>query len=442
MAERHPTENDRLYALACQLMPGGVNSTIRNVLPHLVITRTFGSRITDADGNEYIDYHGAFGPPLLGHNHPEVNGRVADALQQSLLPGAGVTPLEIELAQKIRQHVPSAERVLFCNSGSEATFHALRVARAFTGRKEIVKFQGCYHGFHDAVLTNILSPAEKIGHPDPHSAGMLPEVLVQTLVCAFNSLEDVERALHSHRGQVAAIIIEPVGHNMGCVLPKPGFLEGLRQLATMHGTVLIFDEVITGFRHHLGGYQAICGVKPDLTTLGKAIANGFPLAAVCGRAAIMDHFTTRPGGDAYYAGTFNGNAVSMAAALATIAILEREPVHQHIFALGDRMRRGLQAIHHRLGTGATVAGFGSIFLSYFLQGSIESYSDAVRNDAARFVEYRRRLMERGIFKIPLNLKRNHIGFAHSEADIDHTLEACEQVLKEMRVAPRTSAGGV
>ncbi|MGH9454873.1 MAG: aspartate aminotransferase family protein, partial [Terriglobia bacterium] len=288
MAELYHTESDRLYELACQLMPGGVNSTIRNVLPHLVITRTCGSRITDADGNEYIDYHGAFGPPLLGHNHPEVNRRVAEALQQSLLPGAGVTLLEIELAQKIRQHVPSAERVLFCNSGSEATFHALRVARAFTGRQKILKFQGCYHGFHDAVLTNILSPAEKIGHPDPHSAGMLPEVLAQTLVCAFNSLQDVERTLQSHRGQVAAIIVEPVAHNMGCVLPKPGFLEGLRQLATAHGAVLIFDEVITGFRHHLGGYQAICGVKPDLTTLGKAIANGFPLAAVCGCTGIMD----------------------------------------------------------------------------------------------------------------------------------------------------------
>ena len=442
LPERLHHESDRLYELACQLMPGGVNSTLRNVLPHLVITRTTGARITDADGNEYIDYQGAFGPPLLGHNHPEVNRRVTEALERSLLPGVGVTPLEIELAQKIQRHVPSAQKVLFSNSGSEATFHALRVARAFTGRRKILKFQGCYHGFHDAVLTNILSPVEKIGHPDPHSAGMLPEVMAQTLVCAFNSLDDVEQALRAHKREVAAIIVEPVAHNMGCVLPKPGFLEGLRQLATAHGTVLIFDEVITGFRHHLGGYQAICGVKPDLTTLGKAIANGFPLAVVCGKAEIMDHFTTRPGGDAYFAGTFNGNAVSMAAALATIDVLEREPVHRHIFALGERMRRGLQEIRQRLDLRATVAGFGSIFLTYFMEGPIESYSDVVRNDAARFVEYRRRLMARGIFKIPLNLKRNHIGYAHREADIDRTLEACERVLKEMTAAPQTSAGGV
>ena len=431
MPERLHNQNDRLYELACRLMPGGVNSTIRNVLPHLVITRTAGARITDACGNEYIDYHAAFGPPLLGHNHPEVIRRVMEALKRSLLPGVGVAPLEIELAQKIRQHVPSAQKVLFCNSGSEATFHALRVTRAFTGRRKILKFQGCYHGFHDAVLTNILSPVEKIGFPDPHSAGMLPEAMAQTLVCAFNSLEEVEQALQAHRDDVAAIIVEPVAHNMGCVLPKVGFLEGLRHLATAHGTVLIFDEVITGFRHHLGGYQAICGVRPDLTTLGKAIANGFPLAVVCGKAEIMDHFTTRPGGDAYFAGTFNGNAVSMAAALATIDVLEREPVHRHIFALGERMRRGLDEIHQRLGTGATVAGFGSIFLTYFMAGPVESYSDVARNNAMRFVEYRRRLIAHGIFKIPLNPKRNHIGYAHSEADIDRTLEACERVLKEM-----------
>jgi glutamate-1-semialdehyde 2,1-aminomutase len=427
--------------MACGVMPGGVNSTIRNIEPHLVITRTSGARITDAEGNEYIDYQAAFGPPLLGHNHPEVNRRVAEALEQSLLPGVGVTPLEIKLAQKICQHVPSAQKVLFCNSGSEATFHALRVARAYTGRRKILKFQGCYHGFHDAVLTNVLSPPDRIGQPDPHSAGMLSEVLDQTLVAAFNRLEDVEDALESHRDEVAAIIVEPVAHNMGCVLPKPGFLEGLRGLATRHGAVLIFDEVITGFRHHLGGYQAICGVTPDLTALGKAIANGFPLAAVCGRAEIMDHFTTRPGGDAYYAGTFNGNAMSMAAALTVVDILEREPVHQHIFTLGNRMRRGLETIHSRLGTGATVAQFGSIFLTYFMDAPIESYSDVVRNDVRRFLEYRRRLMRRGIFKIPLNLKRNHISGAHTEADIDRTLEASEAVLKEMVAAPQASAGG-
>jgi glutamate-1-semialdehyde 2,1-aminomutase len=416
-------------------MPGGVNSAHRNFIPHLVIRQTHGATIVDADGNEYIDYQAAFGPPVLGHNHPEVNRRVAEALSGALLPGAGTTELEIAVAEKIHSHIPSAEKVLLCSTGSEATYHALRVSRAVTGRKKIIKFQGCYHGFHDSVLCNIISPADKVGKMDPGSAGILSETLDQTLVCRFNDLGDVERAMRAHPGDVAAIILEPIAHNIGCVLPKPGFLEGLRQIATQHGSVLIFDEVVTGFRHHLGGYQAICGVTPDLTTLGKAIANGFPMAAICGRAELMDHFKTRTGGDTFFAGTFNGNAVSCAAALATMDILEREPVHEHIFRLGERLRAGLQEIHQRLGIRATVAGFGSVFLTYFMEGPIDSYADLLRNDEARFLEYRRGLFERGIFKLPVNLKRGHISYAHADAHIDRTLEACEDVLKQMSGAP-------
>lgn len=425
------SKSERLYEQACQIMPGGVNSAIRNTLPHLVFKRATGAVLVDVDGNEYLDYQCAFGPPLLGHAHPAVNRRVAEALEVCLLPGVGTTELEIELARKIQQHIPSAQKVLLCNTGSEATYHAIRVARAFTGRKKIIKFQGCYHGFHDYVLRNVISPVEKVGKLDPGSAGILPEVLEHTLVCAFNNLNEVETTLAGHRGQVAAIILEPIPHNIGCVLPKPGFLEGLRELATAHGTVLIFDEVITGFRHHLGGYQAICGVTPDLTTLGKAMANGFPMAALCGKAEIMDRFSTRPGGDTFFAGTYNGNAVGCAAALATIEILEREPVHPHVFRLGDRLRKGLREIHERLGVRATVAGFGSVFLTYFLEGPIENYSDLLRNDAERFVEYRRRLIERGIFKMPMNLKRNHVSYAHTDVHVDRTLEAVEEVLKDM-----------
>jgi glutamate-1-semialdehyde 2,1-aminomutase len=433
VSETHSYANSaRLYEQACQVMPGGVNSSLRNVQPHLIFTKSAGATLTDADGNEYIDYQAAFGPPLLGHNHPEVNRRVAEALEGCLLPGVGTTELEIEVARKVQQHIPSAERVLLCVTGSEATYHAIRVSRAITGRKKIIKFQGCYHGFHDYVLRNIISPAEKVGKLDAGSAGIFPEVLEQTLVCTFNSMDEVEQALTTNRGQVAAIILEPIPHNIGCVLPKPGFLQGLRELATAHGALLIFDEVITGFRHHVGGYQAICGIKPDLTTLGKAMANGFPMAALCGKAEIMDHFMTRPGGDTFFAGTFNGNAVGCAAALATIETLEREPVHQHVFRLGERLRKGLTEIHQRLGIKATVAGFGSVFLTYFMEGPIESYSDLLRNDAARFVEYRRRLIARGIFKMPINLKRNHVSYAHTDAHVDRTLEVCEDVLKGMR----------
>lgn len=434
-AKRDTLYSEKLYEQACQVIPGGVNSAVRNVSPHLVFKRAEGALLVDVDGNEYIDYQGAFGPPLLGHNNPAVRRRVMEALQTCLLPGVGTTELEIQVALKIRHHIPSAEKVLLCNTGSEATYHAIRVARAFTGRKKIIKFQGCYHGFHDYVLCNVISPAEKVGKLDPGSAGILPEVLENTLVCTFNQLDEVEATFQAYGDQVAAVILEPIPHNIGCVLPRPGFLQGLREICSAHGAILIFDEVISGFRHDLGGYQKICGVRPDLTTLGKAIANGFPFAALGGKVEIMDHFSTRPGGDTYFAGTFNGNAVGCAAALATIDMLEREPVHQHVFRLGERLRKGLSEIHERLGVRATVAGFGSVFLTYFMEGPIANYSDLLRNDAARFVEYRRRLIDRGIFKMPMNLKRNHVSYAHTDEHVDCTLQTCEDVLREMYGAP-------
>jgi glutamate-1-semialdehyde 2,1-aminomutase len=459
-AKRATPSSDKLFALAREHTPGGVNSSLRAAPPNLVFTKALGATLTDAEGNEYLDFHGAFGPALLGHNHPAVRRRVIEALENGLLAGAGTTELEIEVARKICRHVPSAEKVLLCNSGSEATYHALRVARAVTGRNKIIKFQGCYHGFHDAVLRNVSSPADKIGKLDAGSAGMLREVLENTLVCDFNRLESVEAAFAKHRGEVAAIILEPVAHNVGCLMPRAGFLEGLRKLATEHGAVLIFDEVITGFRHHLGGYQKIAGVTPDLTTFAKAMANGFPIAAVCGKAEIMDHFKTRAGGDTYYSGTFNGNAVGCAAALATIEILEREPVHKHLFALGDRLRSGLSEIHQRLSVPAVVAGFGSVFVTYFMEGKAggetpplqpdaghrpalqqkdfrqaETYTDLLANDAEKFVEYRRRLLDRGIFMMPANLKRAHLSYAHTQAHVDRLLQASEDVLKEMFRAP-------
>jgi glutamate-1-semialdehyde 2,1-aminomutase len=434
--KRSTTNSERLHAEACEVIPGGVNSAQRHILPHLLIRKAGGALLFDADGNEYIDYHAAFGPVILGHNHPVVNRRVAEALEGPLAPGVGATELEVQVARKIQRHIPSAQKVLLCSTGSEATFHAIRVSRAFTGRRKIIKFQGCYHGVHDYLLRNMAStPPERVGKLDVGSAGILPEVLENTLVCEFNDLNDVERTLARHRDQIAAIILEPVAHNMGCILPRQEFLPGLRDLCTTHGTVLIFDEIITGFRHHLGGYQALCGVTPDLTTLGKAIANGFPLAAVCGSAEIMDHFSTRPGGDTFFAGTYNGNAVGCAAALATLEILEREPVHRHVFRLGERLRQGLAEIHRRLGVPATVAGLGSVFLTYFLEPPVESYIDLLRNDAARFLDYRRRMIERGILKMPVNLKRGHISYSHTDAHIDRTLEAAEDVLKEMFGAP-------
>jgi glutamate-1-semialdehyde 2,1-aminomutase len=419
------TPDTDLAARAAAVIPGGVNSGQRRVpgLEDLVVTATSGATFTDAEGRTYTDYHAAFGPPLLGHNDPDVDAAVAATARAVGLMGVGVTPVEIELAERLCELVPSVERVLLTETGSEATFHAIRVARAATGRRHVIKFQGCYHGWHDAVAMNVISLPENVGRRDPLSKGVLPEVTEATIVCRFNDAEDVERALTEH--DVAAIILEPIPHNIGAVLPQDGFLERLRELATKHGTVLVFDEVITGFRHALGGFQSIAGVTPDLTTLGKAMGNGWPISALGGSAELMDMFSTTPGRPAFFAGTFNGHPPTAAAALATIEKLQREPVHEHVFALGERTRRGLEELYGRLGIPAVVSGFGSVFLTYFLEGPVRSYDDLLTNDVELFVGYRRELMKEGIFELPLNLKRSHFSYAHTDADVDRLLEATE-----------------
>ena len=414
-----------LAARAAAVIPGGVNSGQRRVagLEDLVVTATSGATFTDAEGRTYTDYHAGFGPPLLGHNDPDVDGAVAAAARSVGLMGVGVTPIEIELAEQLCELVPSVERVLLTETGSEATFHAIRVARAATGRRHVIKFQGCYHGWHDAVAMNVISLPENVGRHDPLSKGVLPEVTEATIVCRFNDAEEVERALDEH--DVAAIILEPIPHNIGAVLPEDGFLERLRELATKHGTVLIFDEVITGFRHALGGFQSIAGVTPDLTTLGKAMGNGWPISALGGKAELMDLFSTTPGRPAFFAGTFNGHPPTAAAALATIDKLRREPVHEHVFRLGERARRALDELYRRLGIPAVVSGYGSVFLAYFLEGPVRNYDDLLRNDVDLFVGYRRELMKDGIFELPLNLKRSHFSYAHTDEDVDRLLGATE-----------------
>lgn len=284
------TQNQALVERAQRVLPGGLNSVNRALPWPLAFVGAQGAYLTDADGKQYLDYHAAFGPFILGHNHPRVNAAVKAAMDKVDLIGAGVTDLEVELAEKICQHVPCAERVMLANSGSEATFYALRLARAVTGRKKIVKFQGAYHGWHDAVLMNVISPPEKIGQKDPLSLGMLPEVIDQTLVMPFNDVEAINELMLQQADEIAAILVEIIPHNIGIVMPRPEFLRALRELCTRHGTVLIYDEVITGFRHALGGYQQICGVLPDLATFAKAMANGYPIAALAGKAELMERF--------------------------------------------------------------------------------------------------------------------------------------------------------
>jgi glutamate-1-semialdehyde 2,1-aminomutase len=418
-----------MHEQAQRFLPGGVSGAIRSVEPNLVFTRAQGAYLFDADGRRYIDYLGGFGPVLLGHCHPEVNQRVMEAMSRLDLIGVGAHDLEVQLAEKICRHMPCAEKVVFCNSGSEATYLALRLARAATGRQKIIKFQGCYHGWHDAVLMNVISAPSDVGRKDPLSAGMLPQAVEHTLVAPFNDLAAVSTILRQQGQEIAAVILEPLPHNMGCIFPTDEFLRGLRQLTQCYGVVLIFDEVISGFRHGLGGYQKVVGITPDITTLSKAIANGYPLAAVVGRADIMER--CRPGGDVYFAGTFNAYPVGVAAALATINILERPESYARLFGLGERLRHGLRAIVERRGIPATVMGFGSVFVLYFLEPPITSYDDLLRNDARKFLIYRRQLIALGIYELPVNLKRSYISLAHTEADIDATLEVADSVLANL-----------
>jgi glutamate-1-semialdehyde 2,1-aminomutase len=424
----HPSTSEQLLAEAAEVIPGGVNTCRRQSTHGLCFERGRGAYLWDLDGRRYVDYHAAYGAVFLGHSHPAVTERVSAAIRDTVLFGAGVTSAELELARKIVEHLPSADQVLVCNSGSEATYHAIRLARGVTGREKIVKFQGCYNGFHDYVLRNVLSAPELVGRRDPQSSGMLDAAIDATLIARFNDVDDVEAVLGAHPEQVAAVIVEPIAHNSPGLLPRAGFLEGLRALCDREGALLIFDEVITGFRHGLGGYQGIAGVLPDLTTLGKAIANGFPIAAIAGRRELMERYTTHPAGDVHFGGTYNGNAVAVEAALATIEQLEDGRAHERVFALGERMRAGLGEIAARAGVPAVVGGFGSLFVLCFMDGPLETYDDVLRNDNELFMRYRRELIARGVFEMPESLGRSHISASHTEDDVDRSLAAAEEAL--------------
>jgi glutamate-1-semialdehyde 2,1-aminomutase len=423
------TSHIELVERARRVIPGGVNS-VNRILPWpFVAAQAHGAYIRDAEGKEYLDYHAAFGPIILGHNNPTVNAAVQAIMQQIDIVGVGVTEQEILLAEAISQHVPSAERVLLTNSGSEATYAALRLARGVTGRNKIVKFQGTYHGWHDAVLMNVISPPDRIGQRDLLSLGMSPGVVEDTIVLPFNDIEAISDLLQQRGDEIAAVLVEVIPHNIGCVLPRPEFLQALRRLCNDHGTLLIFDEVITGFRHDLGGYQRIAGVTPDLSTFAKAMANGYPIAALVGRAQYMDRFG--PGGGIFFAGTYNGHPVGVAAALATIAVLADGSVHRHCFSLAKRAADGLQAIADELGIPMQVARFGSVFVPYFFTGPVESYTDLLHNDTQADVWFRRTMCEHGIFMLPTAIKRNHVSAAHTMADIDRTLEIARKVLRSL-----------
>ncbi|UGS25242.1 glutamate-1-semialdehyde 2,1-aminomutase [Microbacterium resistens] len=436
------TDARALAARAEQIIPGGVNSATRAIGAPWVFTSAHGATVTDAQGKDYVDYHAAFGAILLGHGDERVASAVAEASRGLGLVGLGITELELRLAELVVDAIPSAEMTITTMSGSESVLQAVRLARGATGRPYIVKFQGCFHGSFDAVARNVISAPSRAYGWDPNSSGILDDALSHTLVAEFNDLDSVRELFALHGEQIAAVILEPVPHNVGALLPDQSFLEGLRAITRDNGALLIFDEVITGFRHALGGYQELCGITPDLTTFGKAMGNGFAVAGMAGSREAMGNFTPA-GGSVMLAGTFNGNAASMAAAIATIETLKDPEVgfYDHVRALGDRMRSGMRTITADLGIPAVVTGIGSVFVTYFLEGEVRGYRDLMRNDDHAYATFHRRMTDAGFLMYPMALKRNHISLAHSEDDIDRTLEAAEQVLAGMKHDGEFGRGG-
>jgi len=414
------------------LIPGGVNSATRNIGNPTGFRSSHGAIITDLEGRDYIDYHAAFGAILLGHNDERVNGAVADTFGTIDLIGLGVSELEVETARLVADLIPSVEMSITTMSGTESTFQAVRLSRAVTGRKFMVKFQGCFHGWHDAVARNVASTPERAYGRDPLSAGILDDAIDSTLIAEFNDLASVEELFAKYPDQIAGVILEPVPHNVGALMPEREFLQGLRDLTTREGAILIFDEVITGFRHAPGGYQELVGITPDLTTYGKSMGNGFSVAGMGGRADLMSRFSSA-GGDVVLAGTFNGNPASMAAAIATMRAISDPEIgfHEHVTRLGDRMRAGLTEITERHSIPAIVSGLGSVFVTYFMDGPVRGYRDLLRNNDTAYAMFHRRMTDEGFMMYPMTLKRNHISGAHTEEHIDRTLEAADRVLGGM-----------
>lgn len=429
--------NQNLFDRAQRALPGGMLSPSRKLGHPYVFESAKGAILRDVEGNDHIDLHCGFGAILLGHGHAAVSDEVARVTAQHSLYGAGVSTLEIEAAETLVRILPCADQVAFCNSGSEATYHALRLARAATGRKRIIKFQGGYHGWHDYVAMNGQSKAEMIGRYDPLSAGMLAEAACLTANLPYNDAQAVSDFLTAHPGEVAAIIIEPVAHNMGAVAAQQSFLRELRALADAHGVVLIFDEVITGFRHALGGCQALSGVTPDLATFGKAAAGGYPIGILAGHRDLMRHVAVPGPEGVFMGGTFNGTPPALAAMLAVIREMERPGAYTALYAAGDYLRGGLSAIVDRLGLPVQVVGQGSVFLIYFFEGAFERYDDLLRNDTARDLAFRQGLIADRLIFQPLPMKRMYLSCAHDRPILDEVLTRFETGLTRLAKTPQS-----
>jgi glutamate-1-semialdehyde 2,1-aminomutase len=424
--------SEQLFDRARRYIPGGVNSPVRAFSRvggrPLFIAEAHGAHLTDVDGHTYLDYVGSWGPMILGHDHPAIREAVADALGRGTSFGAP-TEAEVAMAERIAERIPSIEVVRLVNSGTEATMSAVRLARAFTGRSAIMKFRGGYHGHADPFLVEAGSGAATLGVPS--SPGVTPGVAGDTLTAEYNDLDGVRARLEARPGQVAAVIVEPVAGNMGCIPPRPGFLEGLRDLCDEHGALLIFDEVMTGFRVAPGGAQQRYGVRPDLTTLGKIIGGGLPVGAYGGREAIMRQVA--PDGPVYQAGTLSGNPLAVAAGLAALDWLAGHPeTYERLESLGARLEQGMMRL---IGAAEDVPTrplcwnrVGSMFTLFFSTGPVSDWPSAAAVDGERFNAFFHRMLEADIYLAPSPFEAGFLSIAHTEPDIDRTVEAAAAAL--------------
>jgi len=424
------TKSTQLFALAKEIIPGGVNSPVRAFrsvgADPVFMSRASGSKVYDVDGNEYIDYVGSWGPMILGHCHPDVVAAVKSAADSGASFGAP-TEKETVLAQMVIDAVPSIEMVRMVSSGTEATMSAIRLARGYTGRDKILKFSGCYHGHSDALLVKAGSGAATFGVPD--SPGVPQDFAKNTLTATFNSLDSVKKLVSENSGEVACVIIEPVAGNMGTVPPKPGFLEGLRKLCTDEGIVLIFDEVMSGFRVAYGGAQEVYGVTPDMTTLGKIIGGGLPVGAFGGKKEIMSLLS--PSGGVYQAGTLSGNPLAMSAGIATLNLLKKPGFYQQLEEKSAYLATGIAKAARDAGYPIFSTRVGSMICAFFTKNEVTDWDSAATSDTKAFASFFRGMLEEGIYLAPSQFETGFVSIAHSTEDLDRTIAAAGRCFKQL-----------
>ena len=421
------SKSEQLFAESLNHIPGGVNSPVRAFRgvggQPFFAERAAGAHVWDVDGNEYIDYVGTWGPAILGHAHPAIVQAVQAAAERGTSFGIPSEP-EVRMAQLVKDCVPSVEKVRMVNSGTEACMSAIRVARGFTDRPKIIKFDGCYHGHADSLLVKAGSGALTCGNPD--SGGVPAEFTAHTIVLPFNDREAVEQAFAANAGQVAGIILEPVPGNAGVYLPREGYLEFLREITAAHGSLLIFDEVMTGFRVSLGGAQERFGITPDLSCFGKIIGGGLPVGAFGGRAEVMD--VLAPDGPVYQAGTLSGNPLAMAAGLTALEELKKGAVHAQLEDKGAKLEAGLNAAAEKAGIPVITQRAGSMSCLFFAEQPVHNLAEAMQADRERFKKYFHGMLSEGVYLAPSAFEAAFLSVAHTDADIDATIAAAEKVM--------------